>query len=622
MTEYGRGYGSEPWHPDDPLYGDRGPYGGQEQQPQWGGQQPTGYPQQQYPQHPQHDQHPPQQYPHQQQYPAGHGAWDGNQHAGGQPAYDPYDPYGQQQPADPYLQPGQEYPAPHQTGQNYAGQGHDYYGAPDGYGLQETQQMPAQPPAPQHHGMAEQALADPHQQQYGQPSHPQRPGDYPPGSVPHQHPPAGAPFEEPAAEGDDWRATPDADGPEPRKREPDHPFFADEPDAEDDGYDDEDGGRSGRERRGRKGKNKKNKRRSGSACLVVTLALAGVVGGVGYFGYDFIMRHFTSPPDYEGEGSGAVQVEIPDGSTILQMGLILKREGVVKSADAFSEAAVDSKKDKLLQPGSYSLRKQMSAASAVAMMSDPRSRNGLTIQEGLRAGAVYTLIDKKLKLAAGTTKEIAHNQAKNLGLPSWADASPKIKDPLEGFLYPSTYSVGEHAKPADVLRQMISRATQEYQKYDLESSAKKFHLDSPLQLITVASLTQAEGMTHDDFRKMAAVVYNRLAPTNTATNQKLEFDSTFNYLKNQSKINISTQEIRHYDDPYNTYFYRGLPPGPIGNPGADALKATINPDNSDKWLYFISVDGKKTDFTTNYADHEKLVQEFNKRQQEQKQNGN
>ncbi|MFE3768291.1 endolytic transglycosylase MltG [Streptomyces sp. NPDC059122] len=616
MTEYGRGYGSEPWHPDDPLYGDRGPYGGQEQQPQWGGQQPTGYPQQQYPQHEQHPQHPQQQYPQQQypqqQYPAGHGGWDGTQPPGGRPAYDPY---GQHQPADPYLQPGQEYPAPHQTGQNYAG--HDYYGGSDGYGIQETHQMPAQPPAPQH-GMPEQALSDPHQQQYGQPPHPQRPGDYPPGPGPQQHPPAGEPYDDPA--GDDWRAAPDADEPEPRKRERDHPFFADEPDAEDDGYD-EDDDRSGRDGRGRKGKNKKNKRRSGTACLVVTLALAGVVGGGGYFGYDFLMRHFGSAPDYEGEGSGAVQVDIPDGSTILQMGLILKREGVVKSADAFSEAAVDGKKDKLLQPGSYSLREHMSAASAVALMSDPRSRNGLTIREGLRAGAVYTLIDKKLKLKAGATKEIAHSEAKNLGLPSWADDSPKIKDPLEGFLYPSTYSVGDHAKPADVLRQMISRATQEYQKYDLESNAKKFHLDSPLQLITVASLTQAEGMTHDDFRKMAAVVYNRLAPTNTATNQKLEFDSTFNYLKNQSKINISTQEIRHYDDPYNTYFYRGLPPGPIGNPGADALKATINPDNSNKWLYFISVDGKKTDFTTNYTDHEKLVQEFNKRQQEQK-NGN
>ncbi|UQA96513.1 endolytic transglycosylase MltG [Streptomyces halobius] len=546
MTEYGRGYGSEPWHPEDPLYGDQGSYGGQAQQAQWGGAQSAPYPQQHY-----------------------GGGWDGSQ--GGQPPHDPYDPYGPQ--ADPY-----------------SGAGTDYYGAQDAYAPHPQRVQQQAPLHPQQHQVPHQRYPSQQYEQYETPVEPQ--------------------FDDTA--GDDWQ-----DGPQPREREPEHPFFAD---------DDEDDGRSepgSRERRsGRERRGKKNKRRSGRACLVITLVFAGAVGTVGYFGYDFFMSHFGPAPDYEGQGSGDVQVEIPPGSTILQMGLILKKEGVVKSADAFTEAAVDSKKDKVLQPGTYSLRKRMSAAAAVELMVDPKSRNGLTVREGLRAAAVYELIDKKLKLKAGTTKGVAKSQAKNLGLPSWANDSPKIKDPLEGFLYPSTYSVGDDAKPADVLKMMVGRATQEYGKYDLEANARKLHLKSPLQLITVASLTQAEGMTHDDFRKMAAVVYNRLAPGNTDTNQKLEFDSAFNYLKNQSKIDISADEIRSYDDPYNTYFYRGLPPGPIGNPGADALRATINPDTTKKWLYFISIDQKKTDFTTNFADHQKLVREFNKRRQEQRQNGN
>ncbi|MFE6688916.1 endolytic transglycosylase MltG [Streptomyces sp. NPDC057743] len=605
MTEYGRGYGSEPWHPDDPLYGDRGPYGSQEQQPQWAGQQPTGYPQEQYPQHAQHQQYP------QQQYPTGHGGWDGAQPQGGGPAYDPY---GQHPQPDPYLHPDQGYPAPHHTGQHYPGQ--EPYGAPDGYGIQETQQLPAQQAGAQH-GMPGVPDPHPHHEQYEQVP-PQGPGGHPEGPGP-QHPQAGPSYEDPAAVGDDWRAVPDAEEPERRRApERDHPFFADAPDDEDAGRDDEDDRRSGRERRGRN--KKKNKRRSGTACLVVVVGLTAVVGGVGYFGYDFIKRHFIPSPDYEGQGSGDIQVTIPDGVPLSQMGTILARDGVIKSAGAFTEAADDNKQSRSLQPGTYTLRKQMSAAAAIQLMLDPKSRNGLTVREGLRADGVYELIDQKLKLKAGTTKEVAKTQSKNLGLPSWADDSPKIKDPLEGFLYPSTYSVGEHAKPEDVLREMVSRATQEYQKYDLETNAKKFHLDSPLQLLTVASLTQAEGMTHDDFRKMAAVVYNRLAPTNTATNQKLEFDSTFNYLKKQSKIDIPLKEIRGYNDPYNTYFYKGLPPGPIGNPGAEALRATINPDDSEKWLFFLSLDGKKTDFTTNLTEFNKLYRQF-QQQQAQKKNG-
>lgn len=156
---------------------------------------------------------------------------------------------------------------------------------------------------------------------------------------------------------------------------------------------------------------------------------------------------------------------------------------------------------------------------------------------------------------------------------------------------------------------MVSRANEEYDKLDLEGAAKKYKLDGPWQVLTVASLVQAEGLTHDDFRKMAEVAYNRLKPDNIATNRKLEFDSAFNYLKKQSKIKIGSNEIRTNPDPYNTYYHAGLPPGPISNPGDEALRATLNP-TSDGWMFFISLDGKKTQFTKTAAEHEKLNQKF------------
>ncbi|ARF54399.1 endolytic transglycosylase MltG [Streptomyces gilvosporeus] len=583
MTEYGRGYGSEPWHPEDPLYGDQGSYGGQAQQPQWDGQQSVPYPQQQH------------QGGHGSQ--GGHGGWDGSQ--GGQLPYDPYDPYAQQAPADPYGGAGR--PA-YGNGPQDPYQAQDPYHAPDPY----RQQAAAHP---QHQQV-------PHQQQY--PPQQYAAQEYAPQQY-EQH--AGAPYEQHVeapyeeAAGDDWRAEP-----EPRRKpEPEHSFFAD--DREDDDYDDEPDERGGRERRG-KGK-KEKKRRSKATCLVAALVFAGAVGAVGYFGYDFFMAHFGSAPDYAGEGSGAVEVDIPDGSLISDMGQILAKKGVIKSAGAFTQAAsADDKKSRSLQPGTYSLRMHMSAAAAMDLMLDPKSRNGLTVREGLRARAVYSLIDQKLKLKAGTTKKDALSHLKELGLPSWANDSPQIKDPLEGFLFPSTYSVGGNTKPVDVLKQMVGRATQAYGKYDLEAEARKFHLKSPLQVITVASLTQAEGMTHDDFRKMAAVVYNRLSPSNTDTNQKLQFDSTYNYLTNQSKANIGSHEINNAKDPYNTYLYRGLPPGPIGNPGVEALKATVNPDTTKRWLYFVSIDDKKTDFATTFAEHEKLVAARKKWQQEHHPSGN
>jgi UPF0755 protein len=158
---------------------------------------------------------------------------------------------------------------------------------------------------------------------------------------------------------------------------------------------------------------------------------------------------------------------------------------------------------------------------------------------------------------------------------------------------------------------MVSRANDSYEELGLEKKAKSLGLSGPWQLLTVASLVQAEGTSHDDFRKMAEVVYNRLKTSNTETNQLLQFDSTFNYLKGQSNINIGESEINSNMDPYNTYTRKGLPPGPIGNPGEVALAATLAP-TKDGWMYFVATDGMhKTEFAKTNAEFERLKAKFN-----------
>ncbi|MCP3817053.1 endolytic transglycosylase MltG [Streptomyces sp. A3M-1-3] len=554
MTEYGRGQGSEPWHPEDPLYGDlgwrgqaddgRSPYGGRPQQ-QYPQQPQYGDPQGQYPgqqgpypgqQAPPYQGRQAQQYPGQQQNQQYNGGWETGQN----PAAVPYGAGA----ADPYTQqPG-----------GYPGETPDLYGTPDAY------------PPPQ-----------------------------PPGRRPHMP-----------------EQSPESQPNEPD--EPEHAFFAGGDGRDDDGeYDDDPRerrrGRGGGERRGKS----KPKRRNGCACLMVAVVLVGGFGGVSYYGYQFWQDRFGPAEDFAGEGRGQVEVEIPSGASGTDIGNILKQKGVVKSVGAFVAAQTGHPDGKLIQPGVYTLKKEMSAGAAVALMIDPASRSGLIIREGMRNVQVYAAIDKQLGLKAGTTKGVATSQVKNLGLPSWADDNSKIKDPLEGFLFPSRYDVGKSTKPEKVLQQMVARANEKYGALNLEAKATALGLDSPLQVITVASLVQAEGMTHDDFKKMSAVVYNRLKPANTVTNRKLEFDSSFNYLKNQSKINISIEEIRGHDDPYNTYFYKGLTPGPIGNPGEDALTAALAPDKGG-WMFFVSVDGQTTKFTKTLAEHEKLVDQFNERQ--------
>ncbi|NWF30736.1 endolytic transglycosylase MltG [Streptomyces sp. PKU-EA00015] len=556
MTEYGRGPGSEPWHPEDPLYGDQG----------WGGQAAAaghapygGQPQQQYPQPQQQYPQPQQQYPeaqqdaYQQQY--------GTQPDAYQHQYGTQDPY--RQAHDPYQQPydggwdtGQQTAMPY--GADQAG-GHG--GHPAGYGSAHEAD---------YYGTSE---------------------AYPPPQPPGRRQPG----PEPATDWDNEVA-----------QEETHPFFTGDDGRGDDGYDEEPRG-GGRDRRG-KGKKKS---RNGLACLVVAAVLVGGLGGVGYVGYQLWQDQFGAPEDYAGDGSGSVQVEIPRGAAGYEIGNILKEAGVVKSVDAFVSAQEKNPKGNTIQDGVYVLKKEMSAASAVELMLSPASRNNLIIAEGRRNVQVYADIDKRLELKPGTTQDIAEKEAGNLGLPDWARNHPDVKDPLEGFLFPASYPVAKGAKPEAVLKKMVARANQEYEKAGLEAKAKGLGLKNPWELLTLASLVQVEGKTHDDFRKMSEVVYNRLKPTNTETNQLLQFDSAFNYLKGQSKIDISEDEINSNQDPYNTYTQKGLTPGPISNPGNEAIAAALNP-TSDGWMYFVATDGmSKTEFAKTHDDFLKLKDKFN-----------
>ncbi|MFF1602325.1 endolytic transglycosylase MltG [Streptomyces mirabilis] len=582
MTEYGRGAGSEPWNPEDPLYGDGG-WGGQAAD----GQSPYGGQPQHYPQQPQ--QHQQSQY----------GEWSPDQQGG----------YGQEQQYGAQNQ--QQYEG--QGGQQYHDQGRQHFHR------QGQQQYP---------GQEQQQYVDQGQQQYnGQDQQQYHDGGWDNGTQhqvtyaadpndPYGNQAAGYTGEQP-----DFYGTPDAyPPPEPparRRAEPEpeidwdpgpdqgeHAFFAGGDD--DDDLDDDDP-KAGRGGKGDKGK----KRRSGCACLLVVMVFGGGIAGVGYFGYQFYQNRFGPAPDFAGEGSGKVTVEIPKGAGGLAIARVLKENGVVKSIDAFVSAQQNNPNGNSIQAGAYVLRKGMSAASAVKLMLDPRSQNNVIVAPGQRNVVVYQAIDKKLDLADGTTGKIAQKEYKTFGLPSWANDSKDIKDPLEGFLYPATYPAAKGMKPEAILKQMVTQAKERYAAYNLTAKAKELNLQNPLQVVTVASLVQAEGKTHDDFRKMAEVVYNRLKTTNTETNRLLQFDSTFNYLKGQSNIHISESEINSNKDPYNTYTRKGLPPGPIGNPGDDALKATLNP-TSDGWVYFVATDGQSnTEFAKTYAEFQKLKDKFN-----------
>ncbi|MET7464301.1 endolytic transglycosylase MltG [Nonomuraea sp. NPDC005501] len=372
------------------------------------------------------------------------------------------------------------------------------------------------------------------------------------------------------------------------------------------GAEDDDEGRDRRRSRGSGGRGNRRRRRRRSrgrfiAPLLAFIILAGIIGGGGYFGYQWISGALV-PDDYTGQGQGNVVIEIKEGQSASDVAVELERQGVVASARAFTNAAASANMSSKLQPGSYTMRKRMSAANAVKLLdSGNRLLVRVTIREGLRVSDTLTQLAK----ATGKPEKEFLAAARNvraLDLPKYAKNKP------EGYLFPATYEFQPKTTPAEMLTTMVERFGDAADKAGLEEGAKSLG-HTPGEIVTIASIIQAEAGRYEDMPKIARVIYNRLEHQPP---MKLKMDSTVMYGLNKYRTAATNAELL-IPTKYNTYMHHGLPVGPISNPGDHAIEAALNPAKGD-WLYFVATDPKSdiTKFATTDAEFQALLNEYHK----------
>ena len=344
-----------------------------------------------------------------------------------------------------------------------------------------------------------------------------------------------------------------------------------------------------------KGSAPKKKRHAGRAIIIGVLLVGLIVAALAYAAWFFVLK---AAPDYSGQGTGSVVVTVAPGQSITSIGQELQDKGVVKSADAFVDAASSDSRAKSIPTGSFALREQMSGAAALSLLVDPTSRlvTKIAVPEGARLVEVIAESSKVTGIPVANFE--AALKTGGLGLPVYA------KGNAEGFLYPATYEVQPKEGAADILKQMIAKFNEVAAKLNLEQQAIASGR-SPYDVVITASLLEGEG-TPTDFPKIARVVDNRLEK-----GMPLQFDSTLNYATKSSNIQLTKEQLA-LDSPYNSYKNKGLPPTPIGQPGEAALKAALSPEAGD-WLYFVTVDPDKkiTKFTASYEEFQTFVQELN-----------
>lgn len=339
--------------------------------------------------------------------------------------------------------------------------------------------------------------------------------------------------------------------------------------------------------------------RRGRSALATLLALGiivGIVGGATFLGRNALTGVLAGPEDFPGPGEGTVRVQIERGDSISTIGGRLVEAGVVASADAFVDASESEVLATAIQPGSYDMRQQMAARDALALLIDPSNR--LLLEAALPEG--LQLADSLARLAEATDLPLADFEAAAAapaGLPL-----PDYATQVEGFIFPATYEFELGSSAVEILAATVARYEQTAAALDLVDKAQNLGM-SPLDIVVVASIVEAETTRAEDRARVARVLYNRLAQS-----MKLQLDSTVKYVVGIDGDIFTSAADRATVSPYNTYLVDGLPPGPISSPGEAALEAALDPADGD-WLFFVVVNLEtgETRFASTGEEHQANV---------------
>ncbi|MFT3874832.1 MAG: endolytic transglycosylase MltG [Propioniciclava sp.] len=338
--------------------------------------------------------------------------------------------------------------------------------------------------------------------------------------------------------------------------------------------------------------------------IAVAVALVVVFGGVWFFGGKAFkaLLDFRTKDDYIGAGVTDIEIEIPRGTTMRQIGVMFQEADIVKSADTFRQYAQSRPEEAAkVQAGTYRMRTQMSAAAAFERLLDPANiiRNMIQLREGQRLTEQIASLAEQTKLPRADFEALVADPA-SLKLPAWANGKP------EGFLFPDTYELPN--KPT--AQQVMSVPIEHFKKVTAELEFEKRAAASPAKdaytALIMASLIEREATRDEDRAKAARVFYNRLAQK-----MPLQSDATVAYANNITGRVFTTAQERQIDSPYNTYKNPGLMPGPITSPSRSAMEAALAPAEGN-WLYFVVVnlDTGETEFNDTLEAHNASNEKF------------
>ena len=349
-----------------------------------------------------------------------------------------------------------------------------------------------------------------------------------------------------------------------------------------------------------------------AALLSLGLVAIAMIGAIRY-----VLSHFVYPVD--ADDNTPIQVVIPSGASASRIASLLynargqDEPGLIVSTASFKVYVDFTGRANSLKAGTYVLSRNMTIPEIVNILcagNEARRVTRFTIPEGYTAKEIAQALfeagileDQEEFLALckdGTLLSVAY-------LDPLMNASDR-RYALEGYLFPDTYEIYEDASAADILKKMLNRFAVVFSEEDAEQ-AHILNLTTD-QVLTLASMIEKEAAADEDFARVSAVFHNRLRQ-----GMPLESCATLSYTLGVKKYTFTDAELSTVS-PYNTYRNKGLPVGPICNPGRAAIQAALYPSEeylSEGYLYFCNMNPKQTNalaFSRSYEEHRKNVVKY------------
>lgn len=274
---------------------------------------------------------------------------------------------------------------------------------------------------------------------------------------------------------------------------------------------------------------------------------------------------------------------IPKGAAVRTIGNELKTAGLIKDPVVFFIYIKQNRLDQGIQAGSYKLSPSMNLPQIMDTIRHGTVDTWVTIPEGLRSEEIAEILSELIP----TYK------------PDWV---PALKEE-EGYLFPDTYLIPKDADVSTVISILKGNFSKKISEIGLSMEDPELN-----EIVILASLIEREALRDDEKPMIASVIYNRLND-----GMALDIDATLQYAKGKNAQgkwwSVPTGADRQIDSPYNTYKNPGVPPGPIANPGIEAIRAAKNPSSSQYYFYIHDTKGT-VHFSRTLDEHNVNIQKY------------